>query len=320
MINKIKILIVQETDWILRGPHTHHHIFGRLDPKKFIIRICDFPLIWEKSKRRNFPILKGFSNIITNFKINNNKVRLSRPAYINLPIMNLISIFIQRILIRREVKSFKPDLIICFASLLNVNYVCRICKKNRIKFLYFIFEKYYNLIPFKVLRFIGKLKMQKALINSDYNIALTLLYKDYLDIYCKNRNKNKYLPQGVDLSHFNPNLKSEYLQKKYNLHKDDIILFFMGWIYRFSGIMEVIYSIENLVNNHTKLILVGEGDLFAEIKKFVLQKDLKEKIVLTGWIPYKDIPDILSIADFCLLPAYKNKIMNDIVPIKINLV
>jgi glycosyltransferase involved in cell wall biosynthesis len=91
----------------------------------------------------------------------------------------------------------------------------------------------------------------------------------------------------------------------------------MGWIYRFSGIMEVIYSIENLVNNHTKLILVGEGDLFAEIKKFVLQKDLKEKIVLTGWIPYKDIPDILSIADFCLLPAYKNKIMNDIVPIKI---
>ncbi len=40
-------------------------------------------------------------------------------------------------------------------------------------------------------------------------------------------------------------------------------------------------------------------------------------MIMTGQMPYEDIPKLIASADICLLPAYNNEIMRDIVPIKI---
>ena len=42
-----------------------------------------------------------------------------------------------------------------------------------------------------------------------------------------------------------------------------------------------------------------------------------DRLILTGKVPYQDVPKYISAADICLLPAYTNeKIMQEIVPIK----
>ena len=47
-------------------------------------------------------------------------------------------------------------------------------------------------------------------------------------------------------------------------------------------------------------------------------EDLSNQLILTGKQPYTRIPEFLSLADFCLLPAYiDEEIMQDIVPIKL---
>lgn len=313
----MRILIIQETDWVLRGPHTHHHILGRLDKNFYDIRIIDFPLIWEKEKRSYYPLIRGFHNFQTDYKISTDFVKIYRSAFINLPLFNILSIFLQRRVIKELIKDFKPHFVICFASLLNVNYINKICKKNKIFFLYFIFEKYYTLVPIRILRKYSKLKMEKALINSDFNIALTKFYKDYLDNTTGIQEKNIYLPQGVDLSHFNNNLKSDRIREKYGISTKDMILFFMGWIYPFSGMKEVALKLAELNNRNIKLMIVGEGGLYDYLKQFVDKNNIKDKIILTGWVPYDELPEYISVANFCLLPAYNNNVMNDIVPIKV---
>ncbi|MCO5382258.1 MAG: glycosyltransferase [Methanosarcina barkeri] len=40
-------------------------------------------------------------------------------------------------------------------------------------------------------------------------------------------------------------------------------------------------------------------------------------MILTGKIPFEEVPKHIAAADICLLPAYKNEIMMNIVPIKI---
>ncbi len=40
-----------------------------------------------------------------------------------------------------------------------------------------------------------------------------------------------------------------------------------------------------------------------------------DKAIMVGKKPYNELPKYLA-ADICLLPAYKNKIMRDIIPIK----
>ena len=47
------------------------------------------------------------------------------------------------------------------------------------------------------------------------------------------------------------------------------------------------------------------------------ENNLKEKLILTGKIPFEEIPKHIAAADICLLPAYKNETMLNIVPIKI---
>ena len=64
-------------------------------------------------------------------------------------------------------------------------------------------------------------------------------------------------------------------------------------------------------------MVVGDGDLYAPLLKMVAEHDAGEKIILTGKVPYEEVPSYVAAADICLLPAYRNEIMMNIVPIKI---
>ncbi len=317
MKDKRKLLIIQETDWILRGPHQNHHLIGRLDQSKYDIRIVDFPIIWDKEKRREFPFIKKFHNLRVKSKVKpSNFLHIYRPPFINFPYLNFLSIFLQRLVIKRQIKKFHPEIVICFGSLLNVNYVYRKCKKNNIPFIYFLLEKYYTMLPNKFLRKFSKGLEHKAIKRSDINIVLNCAFKEYVDCICDDGIKNITVPGGIDLHRYSPDIEAIDVKKKYRIKEDDIVMFFMGWIYSFSGIMEVAQKVAESSDNRLKLMIVGEGGLYNELRKFVKKNNLENRIILTGWIPFEKVPEYISIADICLLPAYNNEVMRDIVPIK----
>ena len=66
-----------------------------------------------------------------------------------------------------------------------------------------------------------------------------------------------------------------------------------------------------------KLMIVGEGDAYNDLKNIKDENGLKN-LILVGSQPYDRIPEFLAAADICILPARREeKIMQDIVPIKI---
>jgi glycosyltransferase involved in cell wall biosynthesis len=134
------------------------------------------------------------------------------------------------------------------------------------------------------------------------------------------RKKGRYIPAGVNLDDYKDKSYRKKIRKQYKVKDDETLLFFMGWLYDFSGMKEVC---EELVKNRRKypkikVMIVGEGDLYPHLKKLQgSNKESKKQIILTGKVPFDDIPRYLSAADICLLPAYKNEIMKNIVPIKL---
>jgi glycosyltransferase involved in cell wall biosynthesis len=93
----------------------------------------------------------------------------------------------------------------------------------------------------------------------------------------------------------------------------------MGWLYNFSGLKEVATKLAEMREKvpMLKLLIVGEGDALPNLLK-IRDNDLKNQIVLTGQQPYARIPELLSTADICLLPADSSEpTMRNIVPIKI---
>ena len=42
----MKILVVQESDWLERNPHQQHHLMERMALRGHEIRVIDYPIDW----------------------------------------------------------------------------------------------------------------------------------------------------------------------------------------------------------------------------------------------------------------------------------
>jgi len=63
--------------------------------------------------------------------------------------------------------------------------------------------------------------------------------------------------------------------------------------------------------------LQTQNILATELKNIIVQYNLKDKVILAGQKPYNEMPQYLAAADVCLLPAYNNETMRDIIPGKV---
>jgi glycosyltransferase involved in cell wall biosynthesis len=123
---------------------------------------------------------------------------------------------------------------------------------------------------------------------------------------------------GVDLKNFQPklNIRKE-IRHEYGVGKHEFLLFFMGYLYNFSGLIEVLDSLKTGNFPEFKLLIVGDGEQRSKLEELIDRYSMHHIVTLLRWQSYENIPSLISAADICLLPAYPNKIMQDIVPIKL---
>jgi glycosyltransferase involved in cell wall biosynthesis len=124
---------------------------------------------------------------------------------------------------------------------------------------------------------------------------------------------------GIDHERFGSHVDGRAVRQRYGIAEDETVLFFMGWLYQFSGLKEVLAELAKLGREalgRVKLLIVGDGDAFEELQRMRTDLHLEGCVTLAGKLPYDKIPEFIAASDMCLLPAYNNEIMRDIVPIK----
>ncbi|MDG6219447.1 MAG: glycosyltransferase WbuB, partial [Candidatus Thermoplasmatota archaeon] len=88
----MKILVVQETDWLLRGPHQQHHLMERMIQRGHEVQVVDYNLLWKDEKSKGRLVSKGFVIETPGKVIEKSKIKLIRPKIIKLPIWDKLSI------------------------------------------------------------------------------------------------------------------------------------------------------------------------------------------------------------------------------------
>ena len=173
------------------------------------------------------------------------------------------------------------------------------------------------LIPFKPFQAIGKIAESNTLKQADRVLVINEKLRDYVIKMGASPERTQVLRAGIDTNRFDPANRGNAIRRRYKLTKEDVILFFMGWLYSFSGLTEVASRLAQIDNDNLKLLVVGEGDAYEELQRIREKYKLQDRLILTGKKPYQEIPAFIAASDICLLPAYPNeKIMQDIVPIK----
>lgn len=313
----MKILIVQDTDWIRRNPYQQVHIAERMVQRGHQIRVIDYEILWQTegkkellSKREVHQVSRIFPDV---------KIPVIRPPLLKIPVFDYVSmLFTYSKEIRNQIQEFKPD-IIMGNDILTTFLAYRAAKKYHIPTLFYSIDIDYRLIPQKFLQPIGKWIESWNIRNADLVLSINEGLREYSIRMGAPREKTDVIRAGIDLERYDPSkVSGEEIRRQNGFTKDDVVLFFMGWLYPFSGLQEIIISLAEVKNQHPnlKLLIVGDGDAYEEIKNLRRTLRLEDRVILAGKQPFEKIPALIAAADICLLPAHDNEIMHDIVPIK----
>ncbi|MHA2153593.1 MAG: glycosyltransferase family 4 protein, partial [Candidatus Thorarchaeota archaeon] len=242
------------------------------------------------------------------------RVKVERPSLIRAPIFSYASILVfHTVRIVKIIKSFKPDVIIGM-GILNANLSARLAKLFGIPFVYYLIDSLHTLIPEKYLQPFGRFVESRTLMLADQVLAIN----KHLGSYASRmgaRREPKIITAGIDKTRFNPDVDGTAIRGELGIHENEIVIFFMGWLYDFSGLREVAQSVSETASD-VRLLVLGRGDLLGELKELSARTHAN-KIIVLDWVSYENVPKYLSAADICILPAHLNEIMRDIVPIKL---
>lgn len=124
-------------------------------------------------------------------------------------------------------------------------------------------------------------------------------------------------PVGADLEKFKPGLDGSRIKKKHNI-KGDLVLY-VGQLHG-AQYTELFIKAANLIlhkHQNVSFMIVGEGFLKHRLIELAFALGLKEKIIFTGAIDYKNIPYYIAAADICVAPFKETKVSRCKSPLKI---
>jgi glycosyltransferase involved in cell wall biosynthesis len=314
----MKILLVEETDWFERGPLQQTHLMEKLSLKGYEIRVIDHEILWNTRGKKELYLRRKVLNNVSRIH-KGAAITVIRPSIIKIPHLDYISlVFSRKKEIKRQIKEFSPDAIVGF-QILSAYLGMRAAKKNNIPFIYYWTDVYHAQIPFRLYQPIGKYIEKKVLKNADRVIVINEQLRDFVIEMGSDPKRTHVEKAGVDFDQFNPDISGDEIREKYGIKKEDIVLFFVGVLYDFSGLKEAAMELSKIKDEkpNIKLLIVGDGDASDDLKRIRDEYRMDDRIILTGKQPYEKVPAFIASSDICLLPAHNNEMMHDIVPIKL---
>ena len=137
----------------------------------------------------------------------------------------------------------------------------------------------------------------------------TLKYSDGIFAYYVKSQIPRYISHdkvfkvytAVNLEKYNSQ-RNEKFRFSYKIKENEVVVVYVGGMYAWHGLEEIINAVEILKEDQIpiKAMIVGYGETFTYIKNLVHQKNLENEIILTGKIPFDDIPNLLCNCDIAL--------------------
>jgi glycosyltransferase involved in cell wall biosynthesis len=203
--------------------------------------------------------------------------------------------------------------IVCYALSTGMP-ALRLARKHSIPFVFHVIDALHAIVPVRALQPIAHAVERRIFGAADEVLLINDHLRDYAIRMGAKEASTHVLRTGVDLDRFHPGLDGQQVRGELGIGKDDLVLFFMGWIYSFSGVREVAESLRGAAAP-VRLLVVGDGDDYQALCE--MQLGLADRLIMTGRVGYDAIPRLLGAADVCLLPFHTVPATEHIVPIKL---
>jgi glycosyltransferase involved in cell wall biosynthesis len=317
MVSKItlmNILIISEVDWLKKVTYEIHHLSEIFSLKGHNVYAIDIPDPGLFSlKKEIWTNIKNYNRVYAD-----SSVHLLRTPVIPIKGLNRFSAyftsyrFIKKTLIKNNV-----DIVLVYSIANNIQATIKACKENNVPIIHRTFDIVHELILEKFL--------QKKVLKIEHDsypkfdevISNTPYMKTWAE---KMGGKNVIvIEQGVDSNVMQKLPKDNILMKKLRINLNDQIVMYLGSILSHSGLEVILDSIPNILKEipNFKLLIVGDGPNLSSLKQQAKKLGISEKIIFTGFVPYKEVPKFCSLANLCINSFRINDMTVKLSPVKI---
>lgn len=109
----------------------------------------------------------------------------------------------------------------------------------------------------------------------------------------------RIIPTGINLDAFLESKRQASLVSKYQL-QDKFVYLFVGRISEEKQISNIITAYKEVANANNRLLIVGDGPELSKLRKLTLELELKENVIFTGFIEWKNISSYYALGDVFL--------------------
>ncbi|SDA65832.1 Glycosyltransferase involved in cell wall bisynthesis [Lachnospiraceae bacterium G11] len=149
-------------------------------------------------------------------------------------------------------------------------------------------------------RFASWYIMQGERAAAKYADEMIVLSKAVQDYFKEKYNRDTiFIPNGVTIL---PQIASEIVKYKYNLEKDEYILF-LGRLVPEKGVHYLIEAFKGLETDKKLVIAGGSSDTFEYMNELKQMAEGDERIIFTGFVEGKELEELYSNAYLYVLPS-----------------
>ena len=154
--------------------------------------------------------------------------------------------------------------------------------------------------------------------HANHVFTLTTAMAEELVSRGASNDKISLVANAIDPSQFTTIDQDEQLKQELGINSDDFVVGYVGSIVAYEGLDDLVTAI-NLVKkkfSRIKLIIVGDGDVRAELEQMSINAGLTRHITFTGRVTPNEAKKYFSLFDVTALPRKPFQVCNLVSPLK----
>lgn len=230
----------------------------------------------------------------------------------------LLATVIQPLVFLQLLRRVRPDVVICYSVPTSGWQIVKICNLRKIPVVARIIDVSHELRP---TLFAPLVKWAESYVYRHADVVST--HNEALRQYClglgaKSERCSVICP-GVDLVRFSPASPDRTLQRTLGIEEGDKVLLFMGTVFRFSGLYELLSELSStmLRDRSIKLLILGDGEDLARITSLGKSLGVTKQVLTPGRIDYQQLADHLRLGTVALLPFQESLLTHCALPNKV---
>ena len=253
----------------------------------------------------------NYENILIVSEDYKNQIERFRPYVSNIYIVQMIrEVKVKKdvksiIKVRKILKQIKPDIVYMHSSKAGAIGRIALAFNFKARILYNAHGWYFNAQisdkkkkTFALIEKILAIKTDKIINISKSEYESALKYK------IAPKRKMCIIENGIDFTKFeNNDTYREETRKKYNIKDNEIVIGVVRRLSEQKDPMTMIKAFElvHKENKNTKLMYVGSGELEEEVKQYAKEKNILDKVIITGWV--SNVEQYIPSFDIAVLPS-----------------